>query len=126
MSVAQEFVDFFVLIEIIRRKYPAGWDQCLHDHAPALGKRVWFDKHLFRDGAMSMEEAQHLVRHWQSLGFETHREVGGKPVEWIDACVSEGLLGATLPCKWIAYDPMTGGAYLAGTTPGKLIGPSRR
>jgi hypothetical protein len=126
MAIAQEFIDFIVPIEVIRRKYPGGWAQCLLDHKSAIGGRVWFDHHLFRDGAMSPAGIQDLVAHWRELGFETHREEGGEPVEWLDVCVSEGHFGGpTLPCAWIAYDETTRGAYLKAHPAGPLVGPRR-
>ena len=127
MAVAQEFIDFFVPIERIRQKYPGGWEQCIRDHGTALGGRIWHDEHLFRDGAMSPADAQGIVSHWQGLGFNTHREQDGRPVEWLDVCISERTFGGpTLPCDWIEYDASTGGAYLKGTEPGALVGRSAR
>ena len=58
MAVAQEYIDFFVPIGIIRQKYPGGWEQCLCDHQHLIGGRVWHDEHLFRDGAMSPADMQ--------------------------------------------------------------------
>ena len=126
MAVAQEFIDFFVPIATIREKYPGGWEQCLREHAAGIGQRVWYDEHLFRDGAMSPGEAKALVAWWRVLGFTPHRIEGGQPVEWLDVCLSERTFGGpTLPCAWIAYDDATGGAYLKGTEPGELRGPER-
>jgi hypothetical protein len=123
MAVAQEFIDFFVPIGIIRRKYPGGWKQCLCDHQNLIGGRVWHDEHLFRDGAMSPADMHQIVAHWKKLGFETLREMDGHPVEWVDVCVSESMFGGpTFPCTWLAFDEVTGGAYLKGTEPGKLVG----
>lgn len=53
MAIALEFIDFVVPISVIREKYPGGWEQCLKDHRQLIGGRVWFDAHLFRDGAMN-------------------------------------------------------------------------
>ncbi len=126
MSVAQEFIDLFVPIDVIRRKYPGGWEQCLRDYGAVMGKAVWHDDWLFREGAMSGADIQWLVSRWQKRGFEVHREENGRPVEWLDVCVSEKMLGGpTLTCKWIAYDPESGGAYVKGHLPGPLIGPKR-
>lgn len=123
MTVAQEFIDLLVPIHVIKAKYPGGWAGCLRDHAPLIGGRVWYDEHLFRDGAMSPADAQRLVERWKRLGFHVCDEANGIPERWVDVCLSEGMLGgAALPCDWIAYDPASGGAYMKGTTPGKLVG----
>ena len=125
MSIATEFIDFIVPIATIRQKYPGGWEQCLQDHQELIGKRVWFDEHLFRDGSMGPQGIEALVEYWDDLGFECFTEVDGKN-HWHDACVFEGMFGgATMPCEWIAVDKKTGGVYLAGTEPGEMIGPQR-
>jgi len=56
MAVALEFIDLIVPVAVIRTKYPGGWDQCLRDHEFLIGGRVWFDDHLFSDGAMSSRQ----------------------------------------------------------------------
>ena len=124
MSIQLEFIDFIVPIATIKEKYPGGWEQCLRDHDYAIGGRIWYDEHLFRDGAMNSMDIKSLVEHWQSLGFITHvTNEKGEPTKWLDVCVCESLLGGvTLECDWIEYDSISGGAYLAGTSPSKLIG----
>ena len=103
--------------------YPGGWEQCLRDHQHLMGGRVWHDEHLFRDGAMSPVEMQEMVTRWQGLGFETLRAIGERNFQWVDVCVSESMFGGpTYACTWIAFDEVTGGAYLKGTEPGKLVG----
>ncbi len=124
MSIQLEFIDFIVPIATIKAKYPGGWEQCLQDHAYAIGGRIWYDEHLFRDGTMNSMDMKSLVEHWQSLGFITHdTNEKGEPTKWLDVCVYESLFGGvTLECDWIEYDRISGGAYLAGTSAGKLVG----
>ena len=124
MSVQLEFIDFIVPIATIKEKYPGGWEQCLKDHDYAIGGRIWYDEHLFRDGTMNSMDMKYLVQHWQSLGFITHvTNEKGEPAKWLDVCVNESLFGGvTMTCDWIDYDRISGGAYLTGTEPGKLIG----
>lgn len=122
MAIALEFIDFVVPIETIRRKYPGGWMRCLADHRPLIGGRVWYDEHLFRDGAMSPRDIQIIVERWQRLGFEPTRQVDGE-LHWQDFCVVEGLMGgATLPCEWISVDTLNQSAWLTGTEPGEVVG----
>ena len=123
MSVASEFIDFIVPIKTIEEKYPGGWVQCLEDYAYAIGGRVWYDEHLFRDGAMNPMDIESLVNEWQALGFHTHNEdEDGNPNEWVDVCVYQGMLGgATLECDWIMQDPVHHGVCLKGTEPGEFI-----
>ena len=123
MSIALEFIDFIVPIAKIKEKYPGGWEQCLKDHEYGIGRRNWYDEHLFRDGAMNPMDIKILVNYWRNLGFETHKEDSdGNPIEWVDVCVYEDMFGGkTLKCDWIEYDKVSDGVYLTGTEPGKLI-----
>ena len=67
MAIALEFIDFVVPIDTIRRKYPGGWEQCLRDHAGLIGGRVWYDEHLFRDGAMNSDDIMIVVDRWAAF-----------------------------------------------------------
>lgn len=122
MAVALEFIDFIVPICVIERKYPGGWVRCLRDHASVLGRRVWHDEHLFRDGAMNPQDMGRLVAHWASLGFQPMGR-NGERMFWLDGCVVEGTFGGTtLPCDWIEVAEDGRSAWLKGTEPGKTIG----
>ena len=122
MAVALEFIDFIVPRAVIEEKYPGGWDKCLKDHAYALGRRVWHDEHLFRDGAMNPRDIQILVEEWIDLGFEAFVDVDGQK-HWKDCCVVEHMFGGpTLPCDWIEIDPK-GFAWQKGVAPGEVVGP---
>lgn len=122
MAIATEFIDFIVPIKIIEKKYPGGWAQCLEDHADALGRRVWHDDHLFRDGAMNPRDIEYLVNYWTDLGFSPTEEKNGQKV-WKDVCVFEGFFsGPTLPCDWIDFDRKLHAVFLKGTPVGELNG----
>ncbi len=123
MSIELEFIDFIVPIEKIKEKYPGGWEQCLKDHDYSIGRCIWYDKHLFRTGAMNPMDIESLVQHWKKLGFNTHEEdLDGNPIKWIDVCVYEKFFGGeTLACDWIAFDEKSLGVYLKGTEPNNLV-----
>ena len=54
MAVALECINFIVPFSVIRKKYPGGLVQCLLDYRGFVGSGpIWFDEHLFRDGAMN-------------------------------------------------------------------------
>jgi len=61
MAIKLEFLDLIVPIKTIKKKYPGGWKQCLKDHNGLIGGRVWYDEHLFRDGAMSPNDIAYLL-----------------------------------------------------------------
>jgi len=120
MAIALEFIDFIVPISVIHQKYPGGWDQCLKDHEPLIGGRVWFDEHLLRDGAMNPGDIESLIDEWTALGFQPIEERGGQKV-WKDCCVVESMFGgATLPCDWLEIGDDVRSAWLKGTTPGQI------
>lgn len=120
MAVRLEFLNFIVPIGVIKEKYPGGWAQCLKDHEGMIGGRVWFDEHLFRNGAMNSMDMHFLIKDWQSLGFRTH-DSDDNPTRWIDVCVVSAMSDApTLPCEWIEVD--RGTAFYKGTPKGDVIG----
>ena len=122
MAIALEFIDIIVPISKIREKYPGGWEACLRDHEHLIGGRVWYDEHLFRDGAMNPNDIRLMVQHWASLGFETTELREGRKV-WKDICVVEDLLGGpTLHCDWLKFDPDKRIVYFRGSSPGPIIG----
>lgn len=126
MAVALEFIDLVVPIVRIKETYPGGWDQCLLDYASLVGRRVWYDQHLFRDGAMGPEEMKKLVEGWAVLGFEitgARRARLGRQMlpYWKDVCVVDWQRGGpTLPCNWLRVDSVNRTAQLAATEPGPL------
>lgn len=120
MSVALEFIDFIVPLAVIREKYPGGWEQCLKDHERLIGGRVWYDKHLLRDGAMNPRDIELLVQEWTELGFEPFEERDGERV-WKDCCVVEGMFcGITMPCNWLVVADDGYSAHMKGTEPGEV------
>jgi hypothetical protein len=122
MAVALEFIDFIVPIELIKAKYPGGWEQCLEDHSNLIGGRVWYDEYLFRDGAMGPAGIEALVQQWADLGFEPMVTEDGKRA-WKECCVTEHMFGGpTLPCNWIEITKDGHAAFLKGTDPGKIVG----
>lgn len=126
MAIALEFIDFVVPVNVIRKKYPGGWEQCLKDHERLIGGRVWFDDHLLRDGAMNPRDIESLIEEWTNLGFTPYEESDGQRI-WKDCCVVEGLFGgATLPCEWLAIGEDGNSAYLKGTEPGITHGRERK
>jgi hypothetical protein len=121
VAIALEFIDVVVPIARIRALYPGGWQQCTRDYAALLGRRVWHDQHLFRDGAMSPSEAQRLVEGWAVLGFEPIGTRHEAPY-WKDLCVVDWQQGGvTAPCDWLSVNLASRTAHLKGTVPGSLV-----
>lgn len=117
MAIALEFLDFIVPINVIRAKYPGGWERCLQDHEGLIGSRVWYDKDLFRNGAMNPMDIGLLLEHWTSLGFMTYASRQAQTY-WNDVCVVSVMSGgATLPCDWLEVDTTEGTASYVGAEP---------
>lgn len=125
MAIMTEFINFIVPIKTIEEKYPGGWMQCKEDYVDSLWGRVWYDDHLFRDGAMNPMDMKDIVEDWEGMGFILFDEVDGKK-HWKDVCVYEGMLGgATLPCSWLEEDRKNRSVALRGAEICKLAGPNR-
>lgn len=125
MSIVLEFINLVVPIDTIKDKYPGGWVACIADHEELIGGRVWYDDHLFRDGAMSPADMKLLVNNWAGLGFEISEYIDGQQ-KWKDICVVEVMFGGTtLPCDWIEVDAKNKIAFLKKTKPGRVVGRDR-
>ncbi len=122
MAIQMEFIDVVVPISVIEQKYVGGLKKCLEDHKALIGERVWYDQHLFRDGAMNAEDAESIVRQWKKIGFDVCEEQDGKPSKWKDVCVHEMIWGTTLECDWLARDLKTRSLYLKGTEKCEVVG----
>ena len=124
MAIELESIDFIVPIRVIREIYPGGWTQCLHDHRWIIGSRVWYDAHLFRDGAMGRSGIRELLDHWEDLGFAPTESRSGR-ITWNEVCVVEfSDEGLAIPCDWLAVNASRRTAHLEGRPPGRLAGRS--
>jgi hypothetical protein len=122
MAVRLEFIDLIVPVRVIEDKYPGGLAQCLRDYAPLLGRRVWHDGYLLRDGAFDPVGARERAEGWQALGLEPLQWVRGA-LRWQDICVIDTAVGGpTVPCDWILYDPVHRTASLKGAPPVEVAG----
>jgi hypothetical protein len=120
MAIALEFIDFVVRIDAIEARYPGGLDACLQDHLDAVNGRIWFDRYLFRDGAMNSADIEWLVKQWERRGFVGLTTIDGVE-QWQDFCVVEGLFGRTTRrCDWLVVADHE--AYFKGSPPGELMG----
>ena len=121
MAIVLEFHNFIVPMAAIRDRYPGGWAQCLRDHENVLGGRVYFDEHLFRDGAMGPEGITALLQKWSERGFEPTGVVDGREVSK-DVCILSVFGGKLWPCDWVTRSEGLV-AHYTGTEPGPLVGP---
>jgi hypothetical protein len=122
VAVRLEFIDVLVPVHVIEEKYPGGFAQCLADHRPLIGRRMWHDGRLLRDGALDPARARALVEGWQALGIEPLQWVN-KRLAWKDVCVVDTTAGGpTVVCDWLEWDPKRRVAWLRGETRGEAVG----
>jgi len=119
LAIELEFINVIIPIAKIHEKYPGGWDFCLEELRHRIGRTVYFDGHLFRDGAMNPYDAEQIVRHWERRGLQPTANVGERTV-WMDCCVAE-MGHTTLPCDWLCFTENKRAAYLKGTVIGDII-----
>jgi hypothetical protein len=122
MAVRLERIDVLVPVRVIEDRYPGGLAQCLSDHLHLIGRRMWHDGRLLRDGALDPAGARRLVEGWQAIGVEALQWVGRRP-RWKELCVVDTANGgATAPCAWLALDLGARIAWLRGGDPGEPVG----
>ena len=121
MAIALEFINFIVRRDAIDARYPGGWAKCLRDHRPLLGGRVYYDRYLFRDGAMGPAGIDLLLKQWRDRGIEPSVDDGDGQQVAADVCVIPIIGGGLWPCSWLTRKGLI--AYMTGTEPGRLAGP---
>ena len=122
MAIALEFLNLVIPIKNIEQHYRGGWEQYLDDHEQLIGRRLWFDDYLLRDGAKDPKDMSKLIDEWVDIGLRTIEETNGKP-RWVDCRVIASIFNApTLPCNWVQLSPNGWSASLKGHPPGEIVG----
>ena len=122
MAVTLEFLNLVIPIKKIEQHYEGGWEQYLDDHQHLIGRRIWFDDHLVRDGAKNPKDMSILIDEWVDIGLRTIEETNGRP-RWVDCCVIASVFNKpTLPCNWVQVSSNEWSASLKGHPPGEVIG----
>lgn len=123
MAVACEYIDVIVPIGRIDAVYPGGFNAFKSQNAELFGGRLWHDSHLFRDGAMSPQDARCVVDFWKGRGLTPFGKTAEGGVFWKDMCVVEVMMGgASLPCDWIEVSAEEKCAWKRGSAKGEIIG----
>lgn len=117
MAILLECYRIIIPIHKIIEKYPGGWQQCLADHKDLINGRVWYDQHLFSDGAMNPNDIEILADKWESFGFTGYvgDDITGR---WVDYCICDMIIGP-YACDWLTRKGMA--VHLKGTEPGEII-----
>ncbi len=120
MPIALEFINFIIPIKNIDKVYPGGFKQYKIDNAAAIGKNIWFDEYLLRDGAMGWDDIELMLEEWKNRGLELVKVVDGQN-EWLDVCVMCDFDGPSLPCDWIESEYFSFQARMKSVPIGKLV-----
>jgi len=102
MAVELEFISLIIPIEKIEKKYPGGFNQYKKDNSELIGRRIWYDDYIVRDGAMNPMDIEYLIKQWEELGLVGIIEENGYK-RWKDLCVVDYFGGITLPCNWLLH-----------------------
>ena len=116
MAISLGFINVFVPLRVIDRKYPGGWAQFQQDYADG----AVFDDHLVRYCSGNPNDIEAMIDTLDALGFETIAESDGQPC-WQDCCVVDHFGRTTLPCGWLQLARDYRSAFLKGTEPGAVI-----
>ena len=100
MAVILDYINLIVPIEKIEEHYPGGFSQYKIDMKDSIGRRIWYDEYIVRDGAKSEYDIELLIPEWELCGLKGTVAVDGKD-HWADFCVVQQFEGATLPCDWL-------------------------
>jgi hypothetical protein len=122
MAVRLEFIDVLIPVHVIETRYPGGLSQCLADRRALIGRRIWHDGRLLRDGALDPAAARQCVETWQAYGIEPLQWVARR-LHWKELCVVDLAAGGpTVGCEWLRWDAKARVAWLKGCERGETVG----
>lgn len=120
MAVMLEFINILVPFSAIDRVYRGGAARFREEFAEQLG--VWWDRHLFRCGAMNQIDMQLWVEELERMGLKRFRKKSGKRITG-DIAIATLEFGIEGNCDWLSIDNDQGIAWLRGTESGEIAGP---
>ena len=123
MAIELEFINIIIPISNIEKCSSIGGFKGfleLEDHN--LGKTVWYDNYLFREGAMNPFDVEEMIETWTKRGLLTMEGIG-EARRFVDICVIDSMNGLTLPCGWIEHDLNIGVAWHGDDPGGSIVGP---
>ncbi len=121
MAIRLQFINVVVPLKNIEKKCTSigGWNGFLATE----GSFGWYDKYLYRTGAMTPMDAKAIVDKFEQYGLTPIGDIDGIKT-WKDICVVDYLMGPTLPCSWIEYE--NDYVWLRDTPRGKIVGPRKQ
>jgi hypothetical protein len=99
MSIGLQFLNLIIPIENI-----PDFNEMLVRSNTGIGKGIWYDEYLYREGAMGYGDIEHMLGQWQRRGLSGKAaDRGGE--SWADLCVVASTSGFEGRCDWLSYDP---------------------
>jgi len=98
MSLGLLFLNIIIPIERI-----TDFDELLAKSNPRIGPNIWYDEHLFREGAMGYGDIEYMMEYWQNRGLVGKVE-NEKGQSWSDFCVAASTVGFEDRCDWLTFD----------------------
>jgi hypothetical protein len=125
MAIATTMLSVLIPIENIEKcKEIGGFKGILKIQKDWIGKKVLYDKYLYKDGAMSSGDIEDIVKFWEKQGLVPTETIGGV-MFWKDLCIVDMFGGPTLKCDWLEYDPKAFVVWLKGKPKGEVVLPDR-
>ena len=122
MALALSFISVVIPIETIERKCKdvGGFERILELNKKWIGKKILYDKYLYKDSAMGVDDISLIIQFWKRQKLIT-TETKDEKTYWKDLCVVDMVDGLTMPCSWLEYDRETFSVWLKGKPKGKLV-----
>ena len=88
---------------IIRIENISSFDELLAESDKRIGANIWYDEHLYREGAMGYGDIEHMLEYWQRRGLVGKVE-DQKGQSWSDICVVASAAGLEAKCEWLTFE----------------------
>ena len=126
MAIYLQAIGVIIPIKVIEKKckHLGGLKGVLKLSEKWVGKKILYDKYLYKDGAMSSGDIKDIVDYWIMQGLTPFKIKDGKTY-WNDLAVIDLVIGLTHPCDWLIYDSKDFTIYMKGNPKGEIIVPDR-
>ncbi len=126
MAIYHQFIAVVIPIKIIEKKckHLGKLKGVLELNRQWIGKKILYDKYLYKDGAMGPEDIEEIIRFWVEQGLTPFKIKDGKRY-WNELAVVDLVQGVTAPCDWLEYDPKDPSVYMKGKPKGEIVYPDR-
>lgn len=104
MALSLKFISVIIPIETIEKcRDIGGFKGILEIQKEWIGKKVLYDKYLYKDSAMGSYDIDKIIEFWEKQGLTPTKTQNGKTY-WKDLAVVDFVSGLTLPCDWLELE----------------------